>query len=146
MTEAVLHCGGLTDKSQLAKRMLVAHSSGMFTAGNNGLGRDRAAQPIVAAASSMLRHVRNHLSLDPDVKTQVLTRGLQLANSKQARASWGSDASFTSSVGGVVRFNLVVLGASANKRKHRFPTYARDIRRITRRGSEELRQDRLRVQ
>src|SRR5438270_6758321 len=43
VTAAVRQCGGLKDKSQPTKRMLVVHSSGMLMLGRKGLGRDREA-------------------------------------------------------------------------------------------------------
>src|SRR6266481_3665155 len=53
--------GGLKDKSQPTRRMLVVHSRGMLMLGRKGLGRDREAQPVRVAISSTQAQARPNM-------------------------------------------------------------------------------------
>jgi hypothetical protein len=67
VTAAVRQCGGLKDRSQSTRRMLVAHSGGMLTLGRKGLTRERGAQPVRVAISSTQTQARPNTKRSPHV-------------------------------------------------------------------------------
>jgi hypothetical protein len=67
VTAAVRQCGGLKDRSQSTRRMLVAHSGGMLTLGRKGLSRERGAQPVRVAISSTQTQARPNTKRSPHV-------------------------------------------------------------------------------